>query len=725
MASLSNSNADSVFLDKNVRPQRYDLTWDVDLDSLIISAHGTIFFEIEGDGVQVLTLHALDLNIDRGSVTWTSSSGEVRTLKSAILNNAKEQTVSFPFGGKPLKGKGSLSLKWNFVLTDNLCGFYRSKYVDIDGTEKVMAVTQFEATDARRAFPCVDEPAAKAVFNVTLIIPSDRIAISNMPVAKKNTVAGGKRAVYTFDPTPIMSTYLLALIVAEFDYISTMTENQVRTSVYTPKGKTHLGQHAMYVASKALPFFEEMFQIKYPLAKSDLLAIPDFAAGAMENWGCVTYRETRLLIDKDNTPLANKIACSRTVSHELAHMWFGNLVTMEWWTDLWLNEGFARFMEFLAVDHIFPEWKVWNLFVYSVHGLALILDAMESSHPIEVPVSHPDEINEIFDGISYAKGASVIRMLYNFIGQRNFMEGVQNYLKKFSYANAKTRDLWGEINDVVQNKRIVCSNVDDASINIMEMMASWTKVQGYPVVLIEETTNSDSENGANVDLGPYGDRRTFKLTQKIFGDVESTMVTENKTLWQIPIQVLNGGFETNYETYTPISVFYMKNETMEISIPYSAHEKFIRFNAGQFGVYRCCYSKISPAFDQLCNAILANGDDTSDDLNLTSIVLDPVDRIGLLSDAFACFKFGLVDDPEICFHLASCYKNENTLDVLKELSSNLSGMLSVYGDVDDIAKPVRQLIIDLFARHGRELGWNKRPNENETTRSSGHTLSAF
>ena len=197
MASLSNSNADSVFLDKNVRPQRYDLTWDVDLDSLIISAHGTIFFEIEGDGVQVLTLHALDLNIDRGSVTWTSSSGEVRTLKSAILNNAKEQTVSFPFGGEPLKGKGSLSLKWNFVLTDNLCGFYRSKYVDIDGTEKVMAVTQFEATDARRAFPCVDEPSAKAAFNVTLIVPSDRIAISNMPVAKKNTVASGKRAVYT------------------------------------------------------------------------------------------------------------------------------------------------------------------------------------------------------------------------------------------------------------------------------------------------------------------------------------------------------------------------------------------------------------------------------------------------------------------------------------------------------------------------------------------------
>ena len=227
----------------------------------------------------------------------------------------------------------------------------------------------------------------------------------------------------------------------------------------------------------------------------------------------MTYRETRLLIDKDNTPLANKIACSRTVSHELAHMWFGNLVTMEWWTDLWLNEGFARFMEFLAVDHIFPEWKVWNLFVYSVHGLALILDAMESSHPIEVPVSHPDEINEIFDGISYAKGASVIRMLYNFIGQRNF-RGVQNYLKKFSYANAKTRDLWGKSTTWSKTNEL-CSNVDDASINIMEMMASLTKVQGYPVVLIEETTNSDSEK-ENVDLGPYGDRRTFKPTQKIF-----------------------------------------------------------------------------------------------------------------------------------------------------------------------------------------------------------------
>ena len=711
MATIAETNTtSSVFLDKNVCPTIYNITWDVDLDSQIITAFGDIEFDIKGSGVEILKLHALDLNIDKSSVTWTSASspnGAAQKLKGDITYDTKEQTVSLGPFNTILKGKGTLNLKWNFVLTDNLCGFYRSTYTDMDGTEKIMAVTQFEATDARRAFPCVDEPAAKAIFKVTLIIPSDRIAVSNMPVNNKNTISNGKRVVYTFDPTPIMSTYLLALIVAEFDYISILTENQVRTSVYTPKGKTHLGQHAMYVASKALPFFENMFKIKYPLAKSDLLAIPDFAAGAMENWGCVTYRETRLLIDKDNSPLANKIACSRTVSHELAHMWFGNLVTMEWWTDLWLNEGFARFMEFLAVDHIFPDWKVWNLFAYSVHGLALDLDAMESSHPIEVPVSHPDEINEIFDGISYAKGASVIRMLYDFIGQDNFMEGVQNYLNKFSYANAKTNDLWNEINQVVQknNFRYNHSTVDseDQAVDINTMMASWTKIQGYPVVFIEETAGSDTGLG----------RRTFKLTQKLFGDIDSNMVKENKTLWQIPISVLNGGFVSNYETSTPLSVYYMKDETMEIEIPASDHKMFIRFNAGQIGVYRCCYRERSPAFDQLCEGILSNegGDVIMFGPNPS---LDAVDRIGLISDAFACFKFGLVQNPEMCFYLASCFKNENALDVLKELSSNLSGMLSVYSDVDEIAAPIRKLIIDIFARHGNELGWNKKENENET-----------
>eukprot|EP00943_MAST-04B_sp_MAST-4B-sp1_P007592 g7592.t1 len=710
-----------VSLEERVRPsistaataKVYDITWDVDLESQIISAYGDITFDIKGDGVQVFKLHALDLNIDRNSVSWTSKSSPdvVQHLKQDIIYDKAEQTVSLgPFNNGPslLKGEGTLHLKWNFMLTDNLCGFYRSKYTDMDGTEKIMAVTQFEATDARRAFPCVDEPAAKAIFNVTLIIPSDRVAISNMPVNKKNTILNGKRVVYTFDPTPVMSTYLLALIVAEFDCISILTENQVRTSVYTPKGKTHLGEHAMYVASKALPFFEDMFKIKYPLAKSDLLAIPDFAAGAMENWGCVTYRETRLLIDKDNSPLANKIACSRTVAHELAHMWFGNLVTMEWWTDLWLNEGFARFMEFLAVDHIFPNWNVWDLFVYAVHGLALDLDAMESSHPIEVPVSHPDEINEIFDGISYAKGASVIRMLYDFIGQDYFMEGVRNYLNKFSYGNAKTNDLWNEINQVVQEKNFrynfLTVDRDDQNVNINTMMSSWTKIQGYPVVFIEETHLGNTEMG----------RRTFKLTQALFGDVDSTMVKENRTLWQIPINVLNGGFVSNYETTSPLSVYYMEKESMEVEIPASAHDQFIRFNAGQRGVYRCCYRQRSAAFNQLCDAVLSSGSDDAGASNFGPPALESVDRIGLLSDAFACFKFGLVETPDICFHLASCYKNENALDVLKELSSNLSGMLSVYSDIEEIAAPIRQLIINLFARHGSELGWNKRENESET-----------
>ncbi|CAN0238386.1 unnamed protein product [Scytosiphon promiscuus] len=313
-----------------------------------------------------------------------------------------------------------------------------------------MAVTQFEATDARRAFPCWDEPAIKARFELEVLAPLDRRVVSNTPVMMSNeeTVvlpSGRKerRRRWRFAETPVMSTYLLALVVGEFDFVSAYNASGVLTTVYTPVGKAEQGRFALHVASKALEYYAEtVFKVPYPLQKSDLLAIPDFAAGAMENWGCVTYREARLLVHEATSSTSTKKAIARTVCHELAHQWFGNLVTMEWWDALWLNEGFARYMEFVAVDHIFPEWDIWSDFDSMVFPQAMALDALVASHPIEVKVDNPDQINEIFDAISYAKGASVIRMLAGHLGVDEFMQGIHDYLVKHSYGNARSDDLW-------------------------------------------------------------------------------------------------------------------------------------------------------------------------------------------------------------------------------------------------------------------------------------------
>lgn len=268
-----------------------------------------------------------------------------------------------------------------------------------------------------------------------MVVPLDRMAISNTPAVKSVTdLKLGVREV-TFAKTPVMSTYLLAFVIGEFDYLSCRTAEGVEIRVYTPLGKTHLGTFALKVASEALSYYTKLFGIDYPLPKMDLLAIPDFAAGAMENYGCITYREVALLIDEAESSLDRKQRVTRTICHEIAHQWFGNMVTMEWWTHLWLNEGFARFLEFFAVDSLFPSWNIWSQFVSSIHGSALRLDGLENSHPIEVPVNHPNEINEIFDTISYAKGASIIRMLCDHLGTEVFFRGLHDYLMKHKWGN--------------------------------------------------------------------------------------------------------------------------------------------------------------------------------------------------------------------------------------------------------------------------------------------------
>uniref|UniRef100_A0A2K5WAU9 Aminopeptidase n=1 Tax=Macaca fascicularis TaxID=9541 RepID=A0A2K5WAU9_MACFA len=352
-------------------------------------------------------------------------------------NEDEKVTLSFP--STLQTGTGTLKIDFVGELNDKMKGFYRSKYTTPSGEVRYAAVTQFEATDARRAFPCWDEPAIKATFDISLVVPKDRVALSNMNVIDRKPYPDDENLVEVkFARTPVMSTYLVAFVVGEYDFVETRSKDGVCVRVYTPVGKAEQGKFALEVAAKTLPFYKDYFNVPYPLPKIDLIAIADFAAGAMENWGLVTYRETALLIDPKNSCSSSRQWVALVVGHELAHQWFGNLVTMEWWTHLWLNEGFASWIEYLCVDHCFPEYDIWTQFVSADYTRAQELDALDNSHPIEVSVGHPSEVDEIFDAISYSKGASVIRMLHDYIGDKDFKKGMNMYLTKFQQKNAAT-----------------------------------------------------------------------------------------------------------------------------------------------------------------------------------------------------------------------------------------------------------------------------------------------
>lgn len=385
-----------------------------------------------------------------------------------VSYDEKTQVSKFDFSDVIPKGsKAQLEIKFTGHLNDKMAGFYRSTYKKEDGTEGILATSQMEPTDARRAFPCFDEPALKATYTVTLIADKNLTCLSNMDVAAEtdvqSTISGSTRKAVKFNKSPLMSTYLVAFIVGELNYVET-NAFRVPVRVYAPPGQDiEHGRFSLDLAAKTLAFYEKVFGIEFPLPKMDQVAIPDFAQGAMENWGLVTYRVVDLLLDEKASGAATKERVAEVVQHELAHQWFGNLVTMDWWEGLWLNEGFATWASWYSCNAFYPEWNVWQTFVTDTLQGALSLDSLRSSHPIEVPVKRADEINQIFDAISYSKGSCVLRMISTYLGEDTFLEGVRRYLKKHAYGNTQTGDLWASL-------------ADASGKQVEEVMASWTKV---------------------------------------------------------------------------------------------------------------------------------------------------------------------------------------------------------------------------------------------------------
>jgi puromycin-sensitive aminopeptidase len=493
----------SVRLSKDVIPKEYKIELKPDLENFTFSGKETITLEVLKK-TKTLTLHSKEMDVETAHM---SDMWENKVFAEKISYDKKTETVTFSFPKIIEKGKVELTIIFQGILNDKMRGFYRSKYF-VKGKESIMATTQFEATDARRAFPCFDEPAHKAVFHVSLIIPKNKTAISNtLPVSVLEHEAEYK--IVKFMPTPKMSTYLLAFIVGDFENIERKTRRGTLVRVFTTPGKIHQAKFALDCAVKTIQFYEKYFDIPYPLPVLDMIAIPDFASGAMENWGAVTYRESAILVDEENSSIGNKQWVALVIAHELAHQWFGNLVTMEWWTHLWLNEGFASYIEYLAVDKMFPKWDIWTQFMTSDLNVALRLDSLASTHPIEVEVHNPDEIGEIFDEVSYSKGASVIRMLADYLGEKDFRDGLRYYLKKHSYKNTETIHLWQAFEKISKK-------------NVSKMMHHWTSKPGYPVVRIN-IINSKVNFSQN----------------RFFASPISAKKTKDKTKWEIPITFKN------------------------------------------------------------------------------------------------------------------------------------------------------------------------------------------
>ncbi|XP_072243610.1 endoplasmic reticulum aminopeptidase 1b [Leuresthes tenuis] len=560
-------------LPKTVSPFHYDLTIHPNLTTLDFTGVVRVELDVHEDTKTVI-LHAKQMHISKAVLLAPEGVRPLKVLEYPPFHQLALLSESVLTKGR----KYEVQLEFAANLSDSYHGFYKSSYRTSTGEVRVMASTQFEATFARGAFPCFDEPAFKANFTIRMIREPRHIAISNMPKVKTVELPGGLLEDH-FDTTVKMSTYLVAYIVSDFLSVSKTTQHGVKISVYAVPEKIDQTAYALDAAVKLLDFYDDYFDIPYPLPKQDLAAIPDFQSGAMENWGLTTYRETGLLFDPSKSSASDKLGITKVIAHELAHQWFGNLVTMEWWNDLWLNEGFAKFMEFISLDITYPELHVDDFFLGKCFE-AMEVDSLSSSHPVSTPVENPTQIQEMFDDVSYDKGACILNMLRDFLSPEAFEIGIIRYLKRYSYQNTVNSHLWESLTDICSSddfgegrkkhaefcsKRKLQSGASKwysgDELDVRAIMDSWTLQEGFPLVTVEVRG------------------REVRLSQERFLRTDDPSLTEG-FLWQIPLTYMTS-------TSNTIHRFLLKTKTDVLYLPEEVD--WLKFNVKMSGYYMVHY----------------------------------------------------------------------------------------------------------------------------------------
>lgn len=617
-------------------PDHYDLSLTLNRTERIfsgtVSIHGT-----SQPTAEVIAVHAKDLTIQ--SVTFDGKEAQWRAGENdeVIITHQDMQP-----------GMHMVVIAFSGSITDAMHGLYPC-YYEHNGEKKELLATQFESHHAREVFPCIDEPAAKATFDLTLTTEDGVTVLGNMPVKSQSVESGN--LVTAFETTPRMSTYLLAWVTGDLHRKTATTKSGVEVNVWaTPAQKPESLDFALDIAKRTIDFFDDYFKTPYPLPKSDHIALPDFSSGAMENWGLITYREVALLADPSSTSVSSKHYIATVIAHELSHQWFGNLVTMKWWNNLWLNESFATLMEYIAVDALHPEWNVWLDFSTMESIMALRRDSLEGVQPVQLEVHHPDEISTLFDAsIVYAKGARLLRMLQHYIGHEAFQAGLRSYFEKYAYKNTEGDDLWNEL-------------ASASGKDIAGFMNTWISQSGYPVVSLHKN----------------GDELTLSQQQFFVGPHQPS-----DKLWPVP---LNASSADLPELLDSASVTLNRTETVPV-----------RLNAGDTAHFITHYDK-----DTLAAIISSVPSDT----------MTPLDRLQLLHEYTLLARGGVISTAEL-IPMLDAYKQETTEPVWDIIALAVGELKKFVEGDDESTARLRRLSADLARQQYQRLGWDAIENETE------------
>jgi aminopeptidase N/puromycin-sensitive aminopeptidase len=648
---LTFSMATAQRLPETAKPENYKLTFTPDLESAKFEGDETIALRVLKPTSEI-TLNALD--IDFHEVTIASGG----TTQKAKVTPEKEKEMVVLSVEKPLAaGPATIRITYTGILNSEMRGLYLGK----DDQGRKYAASQFEATDARRAFPSFDEPEYKATFDITAVADKGQVAISNYKVVSDTSGPGEKHTV-KFATTAHMSSYLAALVVGNFEYVEGSVDG-IPIRVYSTPGKKEMGKFALEVAEQNVGYFDKYFGIKYPYGKLDLVGLPDFSAGAMENIGCITFREVLLLIDDKQGSVDLKKTIASVTAHEIAHMWFGDLVTMKWWDDVWLNEGFATWMSSKPLQQWKPEWN-FGLDDVSSTGGTLNVDALDNTRPIHQAAETPAQIQELFDGIAYGKAAAVLRMLESYLGEETFRAGINAYLKQHQYANATAEDFWD-------------AQARTSKRPVDKIMPTWVKQAGEPIVNVKAQCSGSSTNITVTQQRYYFDRSKFE--------------SPNAHLWQIPL-CLKGSATTG----TPkCELLTQKEETFTLP----GCSNWVLANAGATGYYRVGYQP---------DAVRAMAHDAETKLS-------PAERISLQNDVWASVRVGREPVGDY-LAFAQGLQNDRTRAVLEDVVGRI-GYIGQYlpnnSDRDSFRAWLRQYLTPIM----KEVGWEPKPGESDEQRT--------
>ncbi|KAL1915194.1 uncharacterized protein VTP21DRAFT_7470 [Calcarisporiella thermophila] len=645
------ASTERVILPQNVKPTHYDLTITPNLATFTYMGYITTHLIVKKDGVNI-TFN--DIGHKVLSVRVRLPDKELAIPESNVIYDTEGEriTVVVPESMK-VNTTALLKVRFSGNISEGLNGFYRSKYT-VGNETRYMASTDFESANARRAFPSWDEPNLKATFNITLVVPRDRVALSNMNVIEETNIDGELKRVRFAQSLP-MSTYLVAFAVGEFEYIEAKTIGKnnngkpVLCRVYTTPGNKELGRFGLNVASNVLEYYAKIFNQPYPLPKLDMLAVPDLAWGATENWGLVIFRDSQLYFDEKSSSVSQMLGVANLVAHEMAHQWTGNLVTMDWWNDLWLNEGFATWIAALAVDTLYPKWNSWTYFVANEVESGLVLDALRSSHSIEVNVLNAADADQLFDDISYSKSSSVIRMANSYLTQDVFLKG----------------DLWATLSEI-------------SGTDVNKFMSPWTKSVGFPLITVDQP-----------------EPRKIHVKQNRFIASGDAKPEEDNTIWPVPLFVHSPDAGENA---TPNIL-----TLTELQGTFEVKGNLIKLNHEFNGVYRVKYS--TDLLNKLIEAVKKGS------------VFKDTDRLNLINDAVHLAEAGY-DRTSNYLNLVQAYHNEQNPIMLGEVATGLASFFAAWSEQSQKARSgLLNIQRKLFTNLSRQVGWDFAEGEDYITAS--------